>query len=233
MQQNQMGELVVFDKLHADVLMVVQPLMALKVSDDDTCKAALEQGKKVSAFSKAIEAKYKELVAPYNDKIKEIRTAKDKILISCEQGTGHVKRELAVWEQQLAKRRQEEFEKAEKIRRQKELEAQVALEAEKEEADSIAMFGSEEDKKRLEITQTVAAERVTATIAKEHRQQEKAIESMKVSGTRQTWTFEITDAAAVPREYLVVNETAIRKAMNAGARDIPGVRIYQETKIAL
>jgi len=42
------------------------------------------------------------------------------------------------------------------------------------------------------------------------------------------WTFEITDAQAIPRKYLVVDEKAIGKVVQGlkGATDIPGVRAY-------
>lgn len=41
------------------------------------------------------------------------------------------------------------------------------------------------------------------------------------------WTFEVTDAELVPREYLRVDEQAIRRSVQAGLREIPGVRIFQ------
>ena len=50
---------------------------------------------------------------------------------------------------------------------------------------------------------------------------------------RQEWTFEVVDEALVPREYLEVNEVAVRKAVNAGLREIPGVRIFQRVQLAV
>jgi hypothetical protein len=48
------------------------------------------------------------------------------------------------------------------------------------------------------------------------------------------WTFEITDEALIPREYLEVNETKIRKVVTALKKDtvIPGVRVYEVKRIA-
>jgi len=51
------------------------------------------------------------------------------------------------------------------------------------------------------------------------------------SGTlrfRKHWTFEVVKESEVPREFLAIDETAIRKAVNAGAREIKGVRIFEE-----
>lgn len=61
-------------------------------------------------------------------------------------------------------------------------------------------------------------------------------EPLKVAGTslRTVWKFEIADAALVPREYLVVDETKVRRVVTAlkeGA-SIPGVRVWSEQAIA-
>lgn len=44
---------------------------------------------------------------------------------------------------------------------------------------------------------------------------------------RQVWEFEVVDPQAIPREYLIVNEAAIKHALAAGVREIPGVNIFQ------
>lgn len=44
---------------------------------------------------------------------------------------------------------------------------------------------------------------------------------------RRTWTFRIVDAAAIPRDYLELNEAKVRKAILAGERAIPGLEIFQ------
>jgi hypothetical protein len=43
---------------------------------------------------------------------------------------------------------------------------------------------------------------------------------------------EVTDPAAVPRQYLMVNDAAIKAAIAGGVRDIPGVRIYEDVRTA-
>lgn len=58
----------------------------------------------------------------------------------------------------------------------------------------------------------------------------------KVAGitTRKEWDFEITDAARVPRQFLMVDETKLRKyvkAMGAQAA-MDGVRIFQRETVA-
>jgi hypothetical protein len=49
-----------------------------------------------------------------------------------------------------------------------------------------------------------------------------------VATLRSVWTFEVMDRSKIPADYLMVNEAAIKGAVKAGIREIPGVRIYQE-----
>ena len=51
--------------------------------------------------------------------------------------------------------------------------------------------------------------------------------------TRKVWKFAVEDINAVPREYLVVDETAIRRAVAAGTRSIAGVRIYEDAEVTV
>lgn len=48
------------------------------------------------------------------------------------------------------------------------------------------------------------------------------------------WTFEITDSDLIPREYLIVDETRIRRVVTAlkGDTKIPGVRVYEQKRIS-
>ena len=54
------------------------------------------------------------------------------------------------------------------------------------------------------------------------------------TSTQQVWDFEITDPNQVPREYLAIDETAIRRAViRDKVREIPGVRIFQKSQVKL
>ena len=44
------------------------------------------------------------------------------------------------------------------------------------------------------------------------------------------WVFNVEDISLIPIEYLNVNEKAVKKAINNGIRDIPGVNIKEETQ---
>jgi hypothetical protein len=49
------------------------------------------------------------------------------------------------------------------------------------------------------------------------------------AGVRKGWAFEVEDAAAVPAEYLTLNDKAINAAIKRGVRAIPGLRIFETT----
>lgn len=51
--------------------------------------------------------------------------------------------------------------------------------------------------------------------------------------TRKRWTFEVLDLSVVPREYLMLNERAVREAIRQGVREIPGLRIYEEDDVVV
>ena len=56
--------------------------------------------------------------------------------------------------------------------------------------------------------------------------------SQKVAGLglRDNWKYEVTDAAKIPREYLVIDDRkigAVVRAMKLQA-NIPGIRVYNE-----
>ena len=58
--------------------------------------------------------------------------------------------------------------------------------------------------------------------------------SGRVAATASTvWRHEVTDPAAVPRQYLMVNEAAIKAAIAGGVREIPGVRVYEDVRTAI
>ncbi|HAI82211.1 MAG TPA: hypothetical protein DCL43_00975 [Chitinophagaceae bacterium] len=72
-------------------------------------------------------------------------------------------------------------------------------------------------------TRTVTASIATTTISS----------SFKAKGTTVRWVFQVENINEVPREYMMVDEAKIRKAVQDGVRSIPGVRIYEDKSITL
>lgn len=55
---------------------------------------------------------------------------------------------------------------------------------------------------------------------------------VKATASRK-WVHEVIDPAAVPRQYLMVNDAAIKAAVAGGLREIPGVRIYEDVRTSI
>ena len=56
-----------------------------------------------------------------------------------------------------------------------------------------------------------------------------------MSGTvslKKVWTFEIEDENAIPKRFWSVDESKIKKAMSEGARELPGIKIFQKTQVS-
>ena len=80
--------------------------------------------------------------------------------------------------------------------------------------------------KELERRQKIQA----AHEAKGHETHEitqPIVEVAKTTVTSKRWTFEVVDVNKVPREYLVLDNTAVNKAIRNGVREIDGLDIFQ------
>ena len=61
--------------------------------------------------------------------------------------------------------------------------------------------------------------------------------TVQVGGARATvktrWTFKLAAFQKVPRAFLMLNETAVRKALDVGIREIPGLDILEEPEVSV
>lgn len=55
---------------------------------------------------------------------------------------------------------------------------------------------------------------------------------IKATASRK-WVHEVTDVNQVPRQYLMVNDMAIKAAIAGGVREIPGVRVYEDVRTSI
>lgn len=167
-------------------------------------------------------------------------------------------------EREIKARMVEYSDEQDRLRREEQRKAEAAAAAErarlaKLQAEAEAKARAEQDRLRREAEEAAAAGRAAEAAklaAKADKVEEKAAakveelqlreamvvapmiqrEAPKVSGvsTREVWKFEITDPSLVPREYLVIDETKVRKVVQAlrGDTQIPGVRVYSERQLA-
>lgn len=225
--------LVVFDKLKADISVFVEPCTQMAVADKPSCDSALEAAKQVKSFIKKVEETRVAMVSPYNERVKQINAYAKQITEPLMSAEKHLKTQLVAYERLLEQERERARKAAEELRKKAEQEAREKLIKDQEEAETLAMFSDSKEAKKAEIVATATAERAMVDIDKQHRDQEKAIAQTKVTGTRRRWVFEIENADSVPRGFLMVDEKKIRAAIADGVREIPGVRIFEETSVAI
>lgn len=179
-------------------------------ADYDAAAAALKFAK---AILKKIGDTFDPIIKAQNDALKVARDEKKRLTEPVEKYEGDIRKKAAAWITA-----QEEAKRAEERRRYEAAraeEARLRFEAEKQQ-EFLAEIGAAE---------TVVAPVVLPVIP----EPVAAVEQSGIS-YREVWRFEIVDAAAIPREYLSINEVAIGSAVRTqkGLTNIPGVRAYSE-----
>lgn len=183
---------------------MVASAMALTVDCEETNAMAVELGTQAKKLNRMIEAQKKQITEIPNDFVKAVRNfckAFQDDLIRIEKIT---KKKVNIYQNKLELEQRKAEEKARKATQ--ELQRKINKEAEK--------AGVEAPK--IETPIMPEPPKVTRT-------------DSGSSYIRKEWTFEIINPKSIPREYMKVDEQAIRKAVKAGVREISGVRIYQET----
>jgi hypothetical protein len=175
------------------------------VKDEKTLKEATEFLGKVAKAKKQLEERRQFFVKPLNEQIRKINEFFKVRIMTLENAENIVKNEILKYREEVEKARKQQ---EELLKKQYEKELKKA------------------QKKGLPLPPPMP--QITL------QQQEKTVETDSAQVTaRLVWDFEIVDESKIPREYLMVNEKAIRAAIKAGVRDIPGVRIFQKEELAV
>ena len=188
---------------------MVDEVAGIDVADEDSSKVAVELGTKAKKIETAIERLRKELVQDHNDFVKSVNGLAKSFTERLGGIQASVRGKLGAY----ASRQELERRKAEEAARKAQAELQAKLNDEAKAAN-------------VEPVQIMEP-----ALPKQHTVVRS--ESGGSATQRKVWKFEVTDAQAVPREYLVVNESLVRQHVANGVREIPGVRIYEDIQIAL
>lgn len=215
-----------FERLTTEAATVQRRLdgLVLRTPDDAArCNNDLGDLKKILV---QIEDTRKDQVAPLNDQLNAINGAWRPLRTKLEEIEKTAKRKLAAFLQ--AERERVAREQAEARRRQEE--------AQRREQEALARAEAAKNSKAREkaMAQANAAgqELMEARLAEPMAAPTGLKTDIATTSTRMRWTFQVTDAAQVPREFLSVDEKKIRAAVAAGARQIAGVSIYEEETLA-
>lgn len=252
-------ELSQFDQLKADITVFVSPVSQIAVKDALSGQKAIEAAKTIKGFLNKLEGKRKELVSPLNDQVKLINSYAKDIEAPLLNAERHIKGQLIAFEEGQEKIRQQRLREEEQKR--KEIEAKalaeqervrlefeakraVALAAVEDKSEAAELFGTHDDGDRKAVEDQLAREEAERQAQFEREAKVRAadasarawdINATRLKNAKKSWKCEATDLSKVPREFLVItlNTAAVLAAARGGTTEIPGVRIWQETGLAI
>lgn len=191
---------------------------AFEIDSQQMAELAADDLKRIKAYAKEVDERRKAITKPLDEVKKSIMDLFRPAVEYLEQAETALKSGLKKYIDAEEKKRRELEEAARKVAR----EQAARLEAE---AKAAAAQGQMEEARALEQQAAIAPALVPA-----------AAPTPKLSGisTKEVWLFEITDPAAIPREYMMIDESKIRKVVQAlkAETNIQGVRAYPDSQLA-
>ena len=197
-----------FKKYELKVAEMRQKVDVLVVDDDDSAKLATEMGSQISQIIKTLEAERKKTIQEPDGFVRAINTFFRGFRGPLDGMKSAIKKKIGDYSY-----------KKELIRRKAEAAAQRERDRQQAELDRAAKEANVEPVKM-------------PTMVVPRRQEPVRSESGS-SSTRYKWTFEIMDREKIPGKYLMPDEKAIQNAVDAGIRDIGGVRIYEKPIVSI
>jgi len=178
--------------------------MALKVTDDETCKDAVALAGAIKSLKSNVEATRKQIVAHPNEFVRAINSFAKGFTEPLDKSEAALKREIGTFQvRQEAQRRAEQ----EELRR-----AQAALQAE------LAAQAKANGTEAPQVEVVKIPEQKTISRA----------DTGASAHVRKVWVHEVVDLTQVPREYLCLDERQVRDAIKMGVREIPGIKIFEK-----
>lgn len=192
----------------------------------------------VKGMQKTLEALRKQLVDPLNKQVKDINAAFKTWSEPLEDLDALLQQRMLGWYQREQQRIREEQARVEEENRRRREEAaaeearqmEAAAEKARQAAADLGIDDAEADEVAEEAANAVPPVVPVLDLAPVQETTTRGV--FGTSQVREVWDFEVVSHLEVPREYLTVDETAIRRAVAKGVREIAGVRIYQRAQIA-
>ena len=220
-----------------DVADIEKRAVALIVNTDEGAKQGVAMAMQCRKFSNSIEKARKEIVRPHLDFQKAVKKYSDEFADFFKKTERQLLKKVETY--QLAV----EIERKKAIAEQVRKETEIRLKREKEQREfdeAIRLRDIEIERAKIkakkedtpmptppplpEVPMPIIQEVVLPVVATPQK-----IESEEgSSSTVMEWFFEIEDASIVPRDFLVVDERAVKRAVASGVRHIDGVKIYEK-----
>ena len=235
-----------FKQFHGEIDKMANKSMGLTVKDDASLELATTMTTQAKALAQAIEKKRVELKAPYLEVVKvldgETKALKDRTA----QIQTHINQKIQPYLTKKENERREAERKAqeERDRIQKELDAKAEAErqAAAEAARKAALAEGMTKREAAMLAQQAAAmvEAAPVVVAQEMPTETKVSTESGTATLKEEWSFEITDIKAMPDAAFEARKAEVIKALSpwvnnqvkAGARNIPGVKVFKVAKVA-
>ena len=188
---------------------MVQSALTIQVTNAEEARNAADLAKVLRTYLKMAEEERTTLVGPLNDHVKLINGR-------FKAYTDNIKNGQAVLDRKLL-----DFKRAdEEVRRKEEAERHSAEQARQlAEAEKLAKAGLKDAAiEKIDEALTSEPEKVPTITRGEYG---------ATATIQKRWNYEIVDLTLVPRQYLELNASAVRAAINQGVREIPGLNILQ------
>jgi len=219
MSENLLATLATNITAHSDIVNAMERRAMQAVVDTDEAAAhCTDLIKAVGLEKKGVEAERKALVDPMNSEVKAINLAYKPVTASLDAAKKVLTNKLTDFQVEQSR-----------IER-----ARIALEQKAAEEAALAAAAKLEDEGQTEAASTVVDLSVAAA-AKASREASAPVRGNlnTSSSLRTVRVFEVIDLAAIPVEYLMLNERAVRDAINRKENritEIPGINIVETKK---
>jgi DNA repair exonuclease SbcCD ATPase subunit len=190
--------------------------------------------KQIKGHINTLEKNRKELVEPYNKKVKAINDKYKEVTTKLQNGDGHIRQAMSAYYQEQERKRQEEQRKLQAEADEKRRKAEEAARKEAEKVEQYRQEGREEMAQKAEARMETAVEVATTTVAPE-------VEQKKVSGISYRTEYEchVKDHKAAVLFCIdspnfvgtvLIDIKAIERAAKAfkGKLSIPGIEIIEK-----
>jgi len=176
------------------------------ITTNDDLKPATDDLAIISKVKKAMEAKRKDYLQPFQEHVKEVNEAYKILMTPVEQADKITRDKMTAFINEQNRKRQ----------------AAEAIEAEK-----LALAKREAELKGGEITVDLTP------IEKPIVAPQRTTTDMGSAGLKDHWVFEVTDFALLPDDYKMVDAVKLGKVVRAGLHIIPGVLIENKPSLAV
>ena len=228
-------EAVQTERLDADVPAVVQQANAMTINSPDTCQlAAGFLRDDIKKMRKRVDETFDDLIDQAHKSHKALVARKRTFTDPLDTAERTVKGKMSAFmAEEERKRAAEEARLRKEAEERQRAEAEAARRAEEErrlnEAAALEAAGHQEAAQALIEEPVVVPVAPPPAVIVPSR-----VPRMAGVSPRETWKFRIIDESKIPREFLMVNESAIGAMVRSqkGQTRIPGVEVYPETVIS-